>query len=1297
MLAPQAQQSDGIANKPALDDIRHELERLKAKLKDWETRFNLKYNRQPTKDDVTLAPQVEQAYRRYAKLKRLIQTEKQGPLTHAVKREHPTVTPRNDRRAVDMGPIVSAASPLQSPPGKRKRFMPAPEGTGPANGTIDDEPDDDQVIDPTPVKRVRGMFVTSRLQDSGYDNHGATCHTNINNVNVPRAIEDSDQQHSSVFSRALNKLHGAVQHRTERKDEPSEGDGDAEEHTQLTAQSYIERLLQIQGIKRRPVDTSVSNKNSAETLPQTRSGSSFGTYAKSSLLRSKTWAAEEKYSHGAVIAPSSLLHGAFRRFSNFSTGNKIPKPHLDSSDEGFIAERIADEESFVQKPPQDMKNDGSINDEAELGVDHAAGSGQEEDKHHDQGICVENGGNLYDSDGELDSGLSSVEDDQEHDETKPQEEEHKVVEESVISKSRRKRSAKKIAGSGGEECEKRHNTTKSKPSQSGEKASKQPTTAKSKSQVVPPKFARFNTRTRGRNGSRGSRGFGRNGFRRTGSTSFAHHTEKRYDLQDEDLDDYDMPVASAPIRMSTTLPELAIVASDGEEGDEICTIARKYLEDANGGPVRVNLRRALQSLTGHDVFRSGQLQATKSVLEGKSTMLILPTGTGKSLCYQLPAYVLKRLHQSKQVIRGFTLVVVPTVSLAQDQLRRLPWALSGETLSGLSTKLTLDSMSKLFEEGGGSVVDVLFVNPERLHTPFWTRLMQSHTLPSLWLTCIDEVHCLSEWSHNFRESYLYLKKIVMTDMNSHCILGLTATATVLIRKKVCRMLDIPEENCIVTDRVLPDNLRLTATRVAESDDRNALLLTLLRTPMFAKMNSIIIYVMYQNQADRLSQYLRVRSLSVDAYHAGLAESIRTHVQRRFMTGELRIVVATVAFGLGLDKSDVRGIIHFSLPRSMEHYVQECGRAGRDGLESICHAFVSKEEYVRLRSFAYSEGIDQPTIWRFLKKALPDKVDGRAFGGKEKSVNIHALDIAEMERLFDVKESVLKTILSYIELEPNSPIKIAPDTPARFIIKFGSDNLAEMADNDDVLEAMLKLNAKVANQLNVDTLKMCRLGNISPSDLQSKLWHYQKKKVLTFESEAPSFCLEIKDHWFGFAQDERDSAVEQWRDNLAKSTRNIEVSKVLKIDSLYQLLHQSSTTTLYEHSAFYNLVTSLRDDALDAERETALRSSISAYFMDEKKLLMPGPIKDPDLAERAKTQKKAMEFEVRIFVNQHSELLTTGRCVARIMHGLGSPRFPATEWSRTKQWNAFAFIPFMDIATHAQSEIASVRTRRSTEY
>ena len=175
-------------------------------------------------------------------------------------------------------------------------------------------------------------------------------------------------------------------------------------------------------------------------------------------------------------------------------------------------------------------------------------------------------------------------------------------------------------------------------------------------------------------------------------------------------------------------------------------------------------------------------------------------------------------------------------------------------------------------------------------------------------------------------------------------------------------------------------------------------------------------------------------MSVDAYHAGLPEGIRTEVQRRFMNGQLRIVVATIAFGLGLDKSDVRGVVHYSLPRSIEHYVQECGRAGRDGLESICHAFVSKEDYVRLRSFAFSEGLDPPTIWRFLKKVMPDEMEdvdkkkksNRAFDGTSSRVqNRITLEIGELELLFDVKESILRTILSYIDLESTSSIRIAP--------------------------------------------------------------------------------------------------------------------------------------------------------------------------------------------------------------------------------------------------------------------------------
>ncbi|NXT25243.1 RECQ4 helicase, partial [Syrrhaptes paradoxus] len=232
--------------------------------------------------------------------------------------------------------------------------------------------------------------------------------------------------------------------------------------------------------------------------------------------------------------------------------------------------------------------------------------------------------------------------------------------------------------------------------------------------------------------------------------------------------------------------------------------------------------------------------------------------------------------------------------------------------------------------------------------------------------CIDEAHCVSEWSHNFRPSYLRLCKVLRDRLGIQCFLGLTATATVATVRDVAQHLGIPPEDGIaVRSAAVPPNLRLS---VSMDRDRDMALISLLRGERFGCLDSIIVYCTRREETERIAALIRtcLQGMSLresagaresgqaqkilhrppkwvaDAYHAGLSASERRRIQKSFMSGQLRVVVATVAFGMGLDKPDVRGVIHYNMPKNFESYVQEIGRAGRDGKPAHCHLFLDPE-------------------------------------------------------------------------------------------------------------------------------------------------------------------------------------------------------------------------------------------------------------------------------------------------------------------------------------------------------------------
>lgn len=280
-----------------------------------------------------------------------------------------------------------------------------------------------------------------------------------------------------------------------------------------------------------------------------------------------------------------------------------------------------------------------------------------------------------------------------------------------------------------------------------------------------------------------------------------------------------------------------------------------------------------------------------------------------------------------------------------------------------------------------NTIKILFISPEKLQSQSFLSLVRTRRIPPIPFVCVDEVHCLSEWSHNFRPAYLLLNHVLISDLKSPCVVGLTGTATEGTKDSICAMLDIDRSAGVLSGPVIRDNLAMT---VSVEADREPALLNLLQSPRFAAMDAILIYVMRQAQADALAAFLRVRNFSAESYHAGKSSQDRQRIQHRFMNdsgpktgagassqggapGGIRILVATIAFGLGLNKSNIRSVIHYCLPKSLENYIQEIGRSGRDGEKSYCHMFLNQDDYMRLRSLAYADGMDWGTVLRLIKK------------------------------------------------------------------------------------------------------------------------------------------------------------------------------------------------------------------------------------------------------------------------------------------------------------------------------------------
>lgn len=366
---------------------------------------------------------------------------------------------------------------------------------------------------------------------------------------------------------------------------------------------------------------------------------------------------------------------------------------------------------------------------------------------------------------------------------------------------------------------------------------------------------------------------------------------------------------------------------DSDTGDEDTAAA------AAAAPA--HLRRLLRRAFGHRRFRPLQAWAISRALERRSSLLVQATGAGKSLCYQLPALMLE----------GITIVVTPLVALMADQLASLPPALPGALLS--HTQSAAEAAATLQELSSGRV-RVLFVSPERLMSRAFHRLLKSSppALPPVALVAVDEAHCIAEWGLTFRPAYLVLGHLIRALFGDPPVIAMTATATPACVRHVCRALHVAQPDGVTVGALRRDNLRLAAVRAPRAGDRSAMVLRLIRD-CAGSSGGAIVYVPTQRDADVVAEQLTAAGVPARAYHAGMAALQRKRVQAAFAAGGARVVVATVALGMGVDRSDVRCVIHHSLPRSLEQYAQEVGRAGRDGEPAHAVAIIDPADFQRM--------------------------------------------------------------------------------------------------------------------------------------------------------------------------------------------------------------------------------------------------------------------------------------------------------------------------------------------------------------
>ncbi|MFL5926603.1 MAG: ATP-dependent DNA helicase RecQ [Gaiellaceae bacterium] len=393
---------------------------------------------------------------------------------------------------------------------------------------------------------------------------------------------------------------------------------------------------------------------------------------------------------------------------------------------------------------------------------------------------------------------------------------------------------------------------------------------------------------------------------------------------------------------------------------------------------------ALADHFGLSAFRPGQRQVVDALLAGRSALAVFPTGSGKSLCYQLPALMLD----------GVTVVVSPLIALMKDQIDFMERR--GAAAARLDSSLSVDEARAVSERMRDGTLKLLYVAPERFNNErFLTQLGEARIA----LFAVDEAHCISEWGHNFRPDYLKLAARAQ-ELGAERVLALTATATPDVVADIRAAFGIDERDAVVTGFYRP-NLTLLTTPT-DAGDRDSTLIARLRE---RPAGSTIVYVTLQRTAERVAEQLAAAGFPARAYHAGLTSEDRVATQEWWTGSGLNIVVATIAFGMGIDKADVRYVYHYNLPKGLESYSQEIGRAGRDGEPSICELLACRDDVPTLENFAHGDTPTREAIAGVLEKVFAHE-EGDRF----------ALSEYDLSSRHDVRPLVLKTMLTYLELD-----------------------------------------------------------------------------------------------------------------------------------------------------------------------------------------------------------------------------------------------------------------------------------------
>lgn len=666
------------------------------------------------------------------------------------------------------------------------------------------------------------------------------------------------------------------------------------------------------------------------------------------------------------------------------------------------------------------------------------------------------------------------------------------------------------------------------------------------------------------------------------------------------------------------------------------------------------LRQALQQHFGFDHFREGQEQVISAIVNGQSAAAIFPTGSGKSLCYQLPAVMLPNL----------TLVISPLLALMQDQISFLNN--KGIAAASIDSSLSRDQVNDIMQQVRLGQIKVLMVAVERLKNERFRNFIQQVPIS---LLVIDEAHCISEWGHNFRPDYLKLP-MYQQQFAIEQVLLLTATATPQVIQDMAAKFAIAANNITVTG-FYRKNLNLAVEAVS---DKNKLLLLeqwlfheARYKPIYrgdvrqkrdrsAEIDPTIIYVTLQQTAEDVAQELERMGFNCSAYHAGMNSEDRHIIQTDFMAGNIDVIVATIAFGMGIDKANIRHVVHYDLPKSIENYSQEVGRAGRDGQSSDCLVLANKDNLSVLENFVYGDTPEPSEIEVVLNNIVHEQENG-----------LWSCQLIPLSNESNIRQLPLKTLLVYLEMQGILQPLYAYFAEYKFKLLVEEHELVNRFEGErqSFVQAILHYSAKAKTWWTADIASIC--GHYGSGDIQQ-----DRARVIA--------ALEYFDEQ-GFIELQAKQMTEVYRLN------RLPEDVGLLVGELAQYFAQK------QHSEVERI-----HNMLDLfEREQCISFQLASYFGDTHAPSRCGhcsvcqghKVTYPDTEQVAEPAIAELLAQAQQFIQLYQDKLgksPSAILVTRFLLGLTSPVFTKLRARQLQGFAAFSHSPYSQVSATLAAEL-----------